>query len=135
MKTKEIDYLRIWAKAVDDQEEALRNAPRTWESSDARLARIAFGAYKLQCYCLRLVTKYESPWLELSALEAGRLYLLNKHHWTPEVLREQTLNDLLALLHEELVQMKMSQKEWEPVQNWTSHMSCYAELVKSAPGL
>lgn len=133
MKNKEINYQLMLGKAIDDQDEVVRGLPRTWESYDSRVVRLAFGTYKLQCFCERLIVRYESPWMEFGPLEAGRLYLLNKHHWSPQDVQELGLPDLLLLLHEELIEMKLNQEEWKPVQEWASHMSCYPALAKSAP--
>lgn len=133
MKSKEINYQLLWAKCVDDQDEAIRKQPRSIESYDSKLARAAFGIYKLQCFCERLAAKYASPWLDLKPVEAGRLYIINKHHWHPSQVTEMNLVDLLLLLHEELVSMKLTKDEWEPVHNWTMHASCYSYLAESAP--
>ncbi|WP_262020272.1 hypothetical protein [Pseudomonas sp. Pse35] len=132
MNAKEINYQLLWAKCVDDQDEAVRKLPRSNESYDSRLARMAFGIYKLHCFCERLATKYASPWLELKPVEAGRLYALNKHHWHPSQVKELNLVDLLVLLHEELIEMKLTKEEFDPVHNWAMHMHCYPELAKSA---
>lgn len=135
MKAKEINYQTLWFKAVDDQEEAVKKLARTQESDDSRRARLAFGIYKLQCFCERLAAKYQAPWIELQAVEAGRLYVLNKHHWNPSLVRELNLLDLLVLLHEELAEMKLTTEEFEPVHNWAMHMHCYAELAASRASL
>lgn len=135
MKAKEINYQLLWGKCVDDQDEAVRSQPRSLESYDSKLARAAFGIYKLQCFCERLADKYSSPWLTLQPVEAGRLYAINKHHWHPSQVKDLNLVDLLFLLHEELVEMKLTKDEFDPVHNWTMHMHCYAELQKSAAGL
>lgn len=133
MKHKEINYSLMWAEAVDDQDESIRKSARTPESWDSRVSRQAFGIYKLHCFCHRLAAKYQSPWLQLEPVEAGRLYLLNKHHWDPSLVKQLNLIDLLLLLHEELVNMKLTYEEWEPVHNWSMHHGCYAELAESAP--
>lgn len=135
MKLKEINYERIWAKAVDDQDEVVRKLPRSQEPYDAYTCRLAFGPYKLQCFCYRLTARLATPWLELTPLEAGRLYLINKHHWHPRDVKELNLADLLQLLHEELADMKLTEEEWLPVHGWTQHMGCYSALVQSAPEL
>lgn len=135
MKTKEINYEILWHKCVDDQDEAIRKLPRTIESHDSKLSRAAFGIYKLQCFCERLVAKYASPWLELKPVEAGRLYLLNKHHWHPSQVKDLNLVDLLLLLHEELIEMKLTKEEFEPVHNWAMHQDCYGELAASSSNL
>jgi hypothetical protein len=132
MKRIEINYVSAWAKAVDDNDAAARDGRSYGESSDSRLMRLAFGSYKLECFLGRLRIRYETPWLKLSSLEAGRLYLLNKHHWTMEVLQQIRANDLLAILQEELADMAMTKEEFEPVQTWGTHLSCYQELLESA---
>ncbi|WP_323151429.1 hypothetical protein [Pseudomonas glycinae] len=132
MKPREINYEGMWYRAVDDQEEAIKKLPRSLESYDSKRARLAFGIYKLQCFCERLVAKYASPWLELSLVEAGRLFVINKHHWHPSQVNELNLVDLLLLLHEELVEMKLTKEEFEPVHNWAMHLDCYVDLEASA---
>lgn len=133
MKSKEINYGLMWAKAVDDQDEVVRKLPRSKEPYDSHASRLAFGAYKLQCFCHRIAAKLATPWLELSPLEAGRLHLINKHHWHPRDVQDLNLVDLLLLLHEELAEMKLTEVEWAPVHSWTSHMECYASLAESSP--
>ena len=135
MKAKEINYELLWHKCVDDQDDAVRKQPRTIESYDSKLARAAFGMYKLQCFCERLAAKYASPWLVFQPVEAGRIYLLNKHHWHPSQVQDLNVVDLLLLLHQELLEMKLTSEEFAPVQRWAVHMDCYADLQESAAGL
>lgn len=132
MKRKELNYSSAWAKALDDNDAHVRKTTSYDESSDSRLMRIAFGPYKLECFLERLCAKYETPWLNLSSLEAGRLYLLNKHHWSPEILSQIQKTDLLAFLHEELTELSLTKEEFEPVHNWGMHQSCYPALLASA---
>ncbi|TDV54449.1 hypothetical protein EC919_104185 [Pseudomonas graminis] len=132
MKRIELNYVAAWAKAVDDNDATARKTVSYSESSDSRLMRIAFGSYKLECFLERICVKYSTPWLNLSSLEAGRLYLLNKHHWTLEVLKMVEKNDLIALLHEELAELSLTREEFQPVHDWGMHQSCYPELLASA---
>lgn len=128
-----INYSAIWSKAVDDQEEILKPPQGTPRVNDSRICRLAFGTYKLHCFCERLAADYASPWMQLNALDAGHLYLLNKHHWVPDFVKKLNLDDLLLLLHEELVGMRLTAQEWLPVDQWTSDMECHSNLAESAP--
>ncbi|MBI6917687.1 hypothetical protein JET68_02620 [Pseudomonas monteilii] len=125
-------YAAMWAEAVKAQEEAARAALQTQESWESKACRLGLGAYKLHCFCERLVRQYNTPWLKPSRLEAGRLYLINKHHWHPKQLEGLKIEDLQLLIHEELANMKLTDNEWEPVHNWALELDCHEQLRLSA---
>lgn len=133
MKPREVNYGMIWAKAVDDQESVARKNANSAESWESQACRLGFGIYKATCFCERLAREFFSPWYQPTAVEAGRLYLLNKHHWAPAEVQNLQMVGLMAFLHEELIQMRLTKEEWEPVHNWTSHLGCYQLLAESAP--
>ena len=133
MKPREVSYGSIWAKAVDDQEPTARKSTSSNESWDSQACRLGFGIYKTKCFCERLARDYFSPWYQPTDVEAGRLYLINKQHWAPGEVKDLQIVALMVLLHEELIQMRLTKEEWEPVHNWTSHMDCYPLLAESAP--
>ncbi|EPF68288.1 ECs1072 family phage-associated protein [Pseudomonas syringae] len=132
MNAEEISYRVIWANCVDAQDNAVRAQQRTDESYDSRASRLAFGPYKLECFLERLKARYSSPWLKLDAVEAAKLYLINKHHWIPSLVSSVQRADLLFILHEELVELSLSEEEFSPVMSWANMQRCYPELLKSA---
>ncbi|MEX6663187.1 hypothetical protein [Pseudomonas sp. W2-17] len=132
MKLVGMNYRNAWGKAVDDNDASVDRLLRQGESPDSKLARLAFGSYKLECFLEGLCTKYATAWLSLSPLEAGRLYLLNKHHWAPDTLKQVQKSDFVALLHEELIETPMTEAEFEPVKDWCADLSCYPDLLASA---
>lgn len=133
MKPREVNYGSLWAKAVNDQEDAVRKITGTKEPWESRACRMGFGIYKVRCFCERLARKYFSPWYQPTDVEAGRLYLINKHHWTPEMVKGVDILRLMMLLHVELAEMRLTPEEWAPVHDWTSHMDCHECLAESAP--
>lgn len=132
MNVMQTSYSAMWAEAVNDQEGVAKADQRTQEHWESKASRLGFGIYKARCFCERLTREYDSPWFQPSEVESGRLYLINKHHWHPEQVKGLNLIHLMTLLHAELVEMKLTEKEWEPVRNWTAQMSCYSALAKSA---
>lgn len=133
MKPREISYGSMWAQAVDDQEAAAKSKADSHEDWESRACRLGFGIYKAKCFCERLARKNFTPWFQPTDVEAGRLYLINKHHWAPELVKGLNIVSLMTLLHEELAEMRLTAEEWEPVDNWTSGMQCYELLADSAP--
>lgn len=126
----EINHYSEWAAALDKHEAELKDgtAPR-WEGvRNGQEIRMALGTYKLRCFADRIRQNKVAMWVRLDRLEALRLHLINKHHWTLADARQiENEQDFLLLLHEELVQMKLTEVEARPVRQWTGHLGSRSE--------
>ena len=131
MSYKKIDHSRLWAELFDANEEAAKKSGRSG-SKDAEICRLALGMYKLYCFCERLQSAYDSPWLEFSAVEAARLYLINKYHWYPTKVKDLTLPDILPVLQVELVALRLTDEELKPIREWAGHLAAWEELRLAA---
>lgn len=131
MRNEKMNYQREWYDLRDANQERLRKQSIS-HPTDADVARNALGMYKLKCFCERLRRQYAAPWLGLTQVDAARLYLINKHHWHPEQVKGFDLGSLLLVLHEELVQLRLTDEEFAPVRDWTSHLQCRDEIQASA---
>lgn len=120
----EIDHYAEWVAALDKHEAELKNgtAPR-WEGTrTGQDLRMALGTYKLRCFAARICQNKAAIWARLDKLDALRLHLINKHHWTlAEARQVETEEDFVFLLQEELLQMKLTEAEANPVRQWTGH--------------
>lgn len=131
MSYEKLNHKRIWAELIDANEEAAKNSGRPG-NRDAQICRLALGIYKLYCFCERLREQYDSPWLEFSAVEAARLYLINKYHWYPTKVKDLKLTDILPVLQVELVALRLTDEELQPVREWASHLGAWEELLLAA---
>ena len=125
-----INYAAAWSNAVDAQEQILRGVKDLGgESRDSRAARAALGPYKLTCFLHNLRCRYSVPWVDLSPMQAGQLYLINKHHWLPGAFHSTEATDMLYVLHEELADLQLTAEQFQPIRDWASHLACWADLV------
>ncbi|AQT08927.1 hypothetical protein H78_02253 [Pseudomonas protegens] len=131
MGYEKLNHKRTWAELVDANEEAAKNSGRQG-SFDAQVSRLTLGMYKLYCFCERLRNQYNSPWLEFSAVEAARLYLINKYHWYPTKVKDLNLREILPVLQVELVQLRLTDEELQPVRDWAGHLGAWEELHLAA---
>ena len=126
----EINHYSEWAAALDKHEAELKNGttPRWEDVRTGQELRMALGTYKLKCFANRISQNKASTWARLDKLEALRLYLINKHHWTLADARQvEKEEDFVFLLHEELLQMKLTEAEAHPVRQWTGHLGSRSE--------
>ncbi|NNB04714.1 hypothetical protein HBN83_02225 [Pseudomonas fragi] len=127
----EIDHYAEWVAALDKHEAELKSgtAPR-WEDIRAgQDLRMALGTYKLKCFAARICQNKAAIWARLDKLDALRLHLINKHHWTLAEAREvEKEEDFVFLLHEELLQMKLTEAEAYPVRQWTEQKGYRGEF-------
>lgn len=119
---EEIDHYREWSSALDFAEKHLKENVDLRENRDpqGQEVRVALGLYKLRCFAIRLRTDPRSTWVRWSNMEALRLYLVNKHHWTltETIAATKTELDFLYLLHDELLDLKLSEAEAYPPKQW-----------------
>lgn len=125
-----INHYLEWSAALDKHEADLKSgATPRWEGLRVgQELRMALGTYKLKCFADRISQNQAATWVRLDALEALRIHLINKHHWTlAEARQVQNEEDFVFLLHEELLQMKLTEEEAHPVRQWTGHLGSKAE--------
>ncbi|KPX54592.1 hypothetical protein LCH33_004082 [Pseudomonas amygdali] len=139
MGFEKMNYLREWYALSDRYEQALRDNPEErWARNNSdQYLRQALGAYKLKCFAERLRCSPEAIWKPLDPLEALRLYLINKHHWRLEHVRLIVDDeDFLYLLREEVLALKLSPAEAEPVwqsaQGWGTSREFAAHFAQPA---
>jgi hypothetical protein len=125
------DHYSEWIAAVDKHEAEIKNgtAPRWEEVRNGQHVRMALGTYKLKCFAARICRDKSATWTRLDNLDALRLHLINKHHWTlAEARQVEKEEDFVFLLHEELLEMKLTDDEAYPVRQWSiqfgSHREC-----------
>ncbi|GFM48991.1 hypothetical protein PSCICE_02580 [Pseudomonas cichorii] len=125
------NHFREWADAIYKHEANLKNGvtPR-WEGvRSAQELQMALGTYKLKCFAERIRQNKAATWVRLDPLDALRIHLINKHHWTLAEARQiRDEEDFIFLLHEELLQMRLTDEEAHPVRQWTSHLGSKAEF-------
>lgn len=134
MSYEKLNHTHIWAELVDANEKVAKNSGKPG-NLDAQACRLALGMYKFYCFCERLREEYDSPWLDMSAVDVARLYLINKHHWFPTQVKDLGPSSLLPLLQVEIVKLRLSEQEVEPVKNWAGHLGAWPELLAACqPG-
>jgi len=129
MKLPEIHYPAAWANAVDAQEREPKSKDFGNESKESVAARTALGPYKLMCFLHGLRCRYSTPWRVLSPMEAGQLYLINKHHWLPGAFHSTEPIDMLYMLHEELMDFRLTPEQFQPIRDWAPNLFCWDDLA------
>ncbi|MFJ2456425.1 hypothetical protein ACIOWK_32780 [Pseudomonas protegens] len=130
---EEFNHHLEWVAALDKYEKLLIGDPSLrWEGQwSGQHTRMALGLYKLKCFAERMRESSTAIWTRLGAIDALRLHLINKHHWTLQDARQiQSEEDFVFLLHDELQQMKLTEEEARPVRQWTDHHGARAEYQK-----
>lgn len=130
---QEFNYHLEWVAALDKYEKLLIGDPSLrWDGQpNGQHTRMALGLYKLKCFAERMRESSTAIWARLDAMDALRLHLINKHHWTlPDVRQIQDEEDFVFLLHDELQQMKLTEQEAQPVRQWTDHLGVRVEYQR-----
>lgn len=114
------EYYRVWVKLCGDEDDRVREMhPNQWRGGESGEQAIrALGKYKLYCFGERLIKEHACPWVKMPPNAAIKLYLLNKHHWTREAVDFLKEEDMLYLLHTELVEMKLDEIESYAIHHW-----------------
>ncbi|MBC8783631.1 hypothetical protein [Pseudomonas fluorescens] len=126
----EINHYIEWSAELDKHEANLKSGVTArWDDiRSGQDLRMAMGTYKLKCFANRIIQSNSAIWIRLDMLEALRIHLINKHHWTLAQARQvQSEEDFVVLLHEELQQLKLTEDEAAPVRQWTSQLGSRAE--------
>jgi len=130
---RNIDHYREWTSALDWSEQYLKENPQLRDSSDStQEMRIALGLYKLRCFAIRMRTDPRSTWARPSNELMLRLYLINKHHWTPDEAAAATPReqDFVYLLHDELLALKLNEQEASPPKQWAHRFGRKSEFLQ-----
>jgi len=67
----------------------------------------AFPGYLLFCFCEKYRQQYATHWQAFEGFIPAQLLLIEKHHWLPERAFALTEDDLLLLLHHELLDLRL----------------------------
>lgn len=131
---EEIDHYREWSSALDFCEKYLKDNQEQRDARDPQRqeVRMALGLYKLRCFAIRLRNDPRSTWAMLTNGMALRLYLINKHHWTPAEAMAATGTELevLYLLHDELLDLKLNEQEAYPPKQWAHRFGRRSDLYQ-----
>ncbi|WP_175649458.1 hypothetical protein [Pseudomonas sp. Marseille-P9899] len=131
---EEIDHYQEWSSALDFAEKYLKEHTEIREIRDpqGQEVRMALGLYKLRCFAIRVRTDSRSTWVRWSNMEALRLYLINKHHWTlaETIAATKTELDFVYLFHDELLDLKLNEEEAYPPKQWTHRFGRKSDLYQ-----
>lgn len=67
----------------------------------------AYPGYLLFCFCEKYRQQYATHWQSLAGFLPAQLYLIEKHHWLPDQAFALNEQQLLLLLHRELVDFRL----------------------------
>ncbi len=127
---RDIYYPREWTQCVDRHEKNIADGTTArWDGGKrGQEIRMALGSYKLRCFANRLQIGQGAIWERMDWKDALRLHLLKKHHWHLDQLRGiDQEEDFLFLLHDDLIEMKLTLEEAEPVRLWTEDLGSRSE--------
>lgn len=129
---EEMNHYQEWVNALDVCEKHLKENPEAHQERRGhdQDVRMALGLYKLRCFAGRLRADQRSTWTKLSSTQALRLYLINKHHWTPAQVDEAASGELdyVYLLHDELLELKLNEEESYPPRQWSHRFGRMSNL-------
>lgn len=77
----------------------------------------AFPAYLLFCFCEKYRQKHATHWQGFEGFIPAQLYLIEKHHWLPDQAFALKEEQLLLLLHQELVEMRLPQRAHQKLEH------------------
>ncbi|QPG61177.1 hypothetical protein HFV04_016755 [Pseudomonas sp. BIGb0427] len=123
MKLSRMNHRAYWFELVGRYEELMRSdQDLRWPGHNPHQAELqALGYYKLSCFAERIAKDPRAAWSHLTTTQALNLYLLNKHHWSPDQSANMTEDDYLFLLRDELMQMKLTAEESAPIRSTLAH--------------
>lgn len=123
MKLSRMNHRARWFELVGRCEEQIRNnQDLRWPGHNPHQAEFqALGYYKLSCFAERLAKDPRAAWSHLTTAQALNLYLLNKHHWSPDQPADLSEDDYLYLLRDELMLMKLTIEESTPIRSTLAH--------------
>ena len=120
MRNNRFNHLVEWTQSLDHFGQLLKGSTELrWGGDEAsQHIRQALGSYKLACFAERLRSEIPPAWDQPRKEDTLRLFLINKHHWTLEQARQvEEEDDFLYLLRDELMAMKLTEIEAEPVKD------------------
>lgn len=77
--------------------------------------------FMLMCFCEQEREKHAFRWEPLDGFKPAHLYLIQKHSWTLQTVREMTVADLCLALHEELVRLQLPDAAKNAIQSDVVH--------------
>lgn len=115
---KEIDYESEWR----DRLEAVINKtlPEGTVVTDRDFREAAYKAYPgylLFCFCEKYRQQYATHWQAFEGFIPAQLCLIEKHHWLPERALALKEDELLLLLHRELLDLRLPPRAHQKLQH------------------
>lgn len=94
----------------------------------------ALPGYLLFCFCEKYRREFATQWQRLEGFVPAQLFLIEKHHWLPEQVFALKEDELLLLLHRELLELRLPQQAYKRLQEDFSRLDvCFLHL-KTAEG-
>ena len=106
--TKRIDYETEWRDRLEAViNKALPEGSRVTDRDCREGVYKAYPGYLLFCFCEKYRQKHATHWQAFEGFIPAQLYLIEKHHWLPDQAFALNEEQLLLLLHQELVEMRL----------------------------
>lgn len=108
--TKSVNYADEWRDRLETVvNKALPEGSRVTDRDFRDGAYKAYPGYLLFCFCEKYRQQYATHWQAFEGFLPAQLYLIEKHHWLPDQAFVLDEEQLLLLLHQELVEMRLPQ--------------------------
>ena len=112
--TKRVNYEVEWRDRLDDAlHKALPEGATVSDRERRSAAYDAYPGYLLFCFCEKYRQKHTTHWQAFEGFIPAQLYLIEKHHWLPDQAFALKEEQLLLLLHQELVEMRLPQPAYQ----------------------
>lgn len=116
--TERINYAIEWQDRLDAiVHKSLPEGSRVTDQNFKEAAYKAYPGYLLFCFCEKYRQKHATHWQAFDGLVPAQLHLIEKHHWLPDQAFALSEEQLLLLLHQELVGMRLPQQAYQKLQD------------------
>lgn len=116
--TKSVNYADEWRDHLEAVvNKALPEGSRVTDRDFREGAYKAYPGYLLFCFCEKYRQQYATHWQAFEGFLPAQLYLIEKHHWLPDQAFALDEEQLLLLLHQELVDFRLQPQAHQKLQD------------------
>lgn len=121
--TKETNYESEWRDRLDDSvKKALPEGSRITDQDYKDAAYKVYPGYLLFCFCEKYRQQFATHWQTFEGIVPAQLFLIEKHHWLPDQALALSEEQLLLLLHRELVDFRLPRQVHQKLLSDFAHL-------------
>ncbi|MCV4285068.1 hypothetical protein [Pseudomonas capsici] len=118
----QVSYTEEWRNRIDAfLSKNLPTGARVTDRATFDAIYDAFPGYLLFCFCENYRRKNATPWQSFEGFAPAHLRLIEKHHWLPEQVFALSEDQLLLLLHHDLIAVKLPLDAHQLIEKYFQH--------------